>query len=53
VITPDNIPVWIAIPASLTFMVMWLVIEFRAAPLDVDPEYSRLDVLDGLDTRTD
>jgi hypothetical protein len=48
-ITPDNLPVWFAIPVSVALMVTWFVIELRAAPLidDSHPESETgLDVLE-------
>lgn len=52
-IAPDAIS-W---PAFLVIApILWvslLVVVFRSAAPDPDPEYSRLDCLDGLDSRTD
>ena len=51
-ISPDSIPAWFAIPTAVVAFVTWLVIEVRHAAVDPDPEYSTLDKLDGLDSRT-
>lgn len=47
-ITPDTIPFWPAILGFVIFSAWWLILEFIHAPLDPNPEYSRLDLLDGL-----
>lgn len=48
----DEIPF---IPGIIATVILWLsvgVVEFRHAPLDPNATYSRLDRLDGLDSRT-
>lgn len=52
-ISPDSIPAWFAIPTAVAALVAWVVIEVRAAVPDPDPQWSRLDCLDGLDSRID
>lgn len=52
-ITPDSIPLWFFFPFLFIVVVLWITLEVRAAIPDPNPEYSRLDKLDGLDTRTD
>lgn len=47
-ITPDTIPFWPALILAAVFSFLWLVLEFIHAPTDPNPEYSRLDLLDGL-----
>lgn len=47
----DTMPAWFAITAPIVCTVLWLWLEFRSAPIDGRPELSRLDRLDGLDTR--
>lgn len=46
--TPDRIPLWFALPVAIICTIAYLVLEFRAAPLDTSPDLSRLDVLDGV-----
>lgn len=47
-ISPDSIPAWFAIPTAVVALVAWFILEVRHAPSDPDPEYSRLDRMDGL-----
>lgn len=47
----DTMPAWFAITAPIVCTVLWLWLEFRAAPVAPSPDLSRLDRLDGLDTR--
>lgn len=54
-ITPDSLPVWFAIPTIVlgwSWLIAVTVRWFRTIPLDPDPQYSKLDCLDGLDSRT-
>lgn len=47
-LAPDSLEPWFAFLVAFVALVWWLVLEFRAAPVDPNPEYSRLDLLDGL-----
>lgn len=51
-ITPDFIHPLLAFPVGFAAVVAWFVLEVRAAVPDPDQQYSRLDRLDGLDSRT-
>lgn len=52
-ITPDSLPLWLAIPAIVVGWSWLIAVAIRSITADPHPEYSRLDCLDGLDSRTD
>lgn len=52
-ITPDAIPVIPGLIIAAIAYVAWFALEIHNAPLDPDPELSRLDRMDGLGSRTD
>lgn len=49
--TPDVLPVWVWVPLAV-FLWSWTIRAILSAPSDPDPHYSRLDCMDGLDSRT-
>lgn len=52
-ISPDEIPLIPGLIFAALALVAWVVIELHHATPDPDPTYSRLDCLDGLDSRID
>lgn len=52
-ITPDALPLWFAIPAIILGWAWLITLACRSIAPDPNPSYSRLDRLDGLDSRTD
>lgn len=47
-ISPDTIPLWFGIPAAIAAWTGLVVLIWRSSATDPSPEYSRLDVMDGL-----
>jgi hypothetical protein len=49
----DTLPLWFWLPAVIIGWSWLAVLAFRSITDDPNPEYSRLDLLDGLGSRTD